>query len=125
MLYAVADADWSPGSPPGATASHRSLHRTRAGAARLARGRPTLAVALIYDPTRGAVVAHGRAARDACGGWTAPALIDATGGVTVLAPIPEALVRAIEPATIRIHAGATRAFPRPRIADLVGQDRRR
>lgn len=103
MLYTVAGADWSPGLPLTPAETCAGLFRTREAAGRIAPGRPTLAVALRYDATRGLVVAQPPAARDLPGGWTAPAILNGRGGVTVLATVPSALIRLVGRPRIRMH----------------------
>ena len=120
MLYTVSESDRSQDLPLISQAPRRVFHRTRAAVKKVAPGRPILAVALSYDATRGEVFARGRSVRGGSPSWTAPALVDRAGGVTVLAPVPAALVRAIEMPSIRVHIGSG-AIPRPRLADLVGK----
>lgn len=121
MLYTVACAGWQPGSPLTPASSRSGLFRTRSEARAAAEGRPTLAVALRYDPTRGEVAPQGPSARAAAGPWTAPAIVDTEGRVTVLAAIPADLVRMIGPAEVRAHPGILRLFPRPRAAQKPPQ----
>lgn len=106
MLYAVACADWSPGSPLIPRMTRSRLFRTRAEARKVAPDHPMLAVAVTYDPTRGEVVARMPAARGLDGPWSAPAILDAAGGLIVLVPIPAALVRGLGPTSIRVHRGS-------------------
>ncbi len=112
MLYAVASADWSPGRPltPGGV---DGLYRCRAEADARSGGRPTLALALRHDPSRGVVVPQGQAARDRVGLWAAPAVVMAGGTLTVLQPIPGDLVREVGPAELRAHPGVVRLLRRP------------
>lgn len=113
MLYAVACADWSPGSPLTPAMTRARLFRTRAEPANIAPGHPILAVAARYDSTRGEVIAQKPAARGLDGPWSAPAILDGTGGLTVLAPIPAALVRELGPSKIRVHPGTLGSMPGP------------
>ena len=110
MLYTLAHNDWTPGSPLDGDASRRVFYRTRAAALEASPGRSILAVALRYDAARSTVFAH--APREVP--WTAPALIDDSERVTILASIPAFLVRAVTRPTIRLHPGAR--WPLPRIA---------
>lgn len=112
MLYTIASADWSPGRPPPLVQGGLFRSRSKAGAIA---GRPTLAVALRYDATRGVVVPEGPVARAEVGSWAAPAVVDVRGGVMVLAAIPAALVRVVGPAEVRADPGALRLFPRPHV----------
>lgn len=105
MLYAIASADWNPGQPLMPADTRAGLTRTRGGAGGPSSGRATLAVALRYDATRGVVVALPPAAGALAGRWSAPAILDESGGVTVLSPIPAALVRVVGNPRIRIHRG--------------------
>lgn len=115
MLYTVANEGWSQGRPLAPTSARGGLRRSRAEAGAFLAGGPTLAVALRYDGTRGMVVAEGIAARGRNGPWSAPAVVDALGGVTVLTPIPAALVRVIGRPEVRTHPGALRVAPRPHV----------
>ena len=103
MLFTCADSECT--SASSLDSSRKGYFRTRSEVARVAPGLPVVAVALSYDPMRGIVSSHRH-------GWTAPALVDDSGCVTILAPIPSALVKAVETPSIRIHTGA--AIPRPR-----------
>jgi hypothetical protein len=120
MLFTVASAEWSPGLPlrPGETRA--GLFRTREAVGRIAAGRPTLAVALRYDPRRGTVIAQAPAARPPDRTWTAPAIADAAGGVKVLSPIPASLVCLVGPARLRLHQGHPSAVPPPVSGRQVG-----
>ncbi len=125
MLYTVAGAEWSPASSQDLMDSRQVFYRTRSAVLRVARGRPTLGVALRFDAGRGMVFSQGHAPRGAAAEWTAPALSDQDGRVTILASIPGFLVRSIDPPTLRIHPGTVGQARRPRIAGLVrlGEDR--
>lgn len=113
MLYAVASVDWSPGHPLPSGRRVEGLYRCRAEADARSGGRPTLALALRYDPGRGVVVPQGQAARDRVGLWAAPAVVEPGGAVTVLGPIPGELVREVGPAELRAHPGVVRLLRRP------------
>ena len=111
MLYAAANSSWSPGDSLTPTSTRGGLGRFRSGAA--SADGPTLAVALRYDRTRGVVVSEGLAARGPSGTWSAPAVVDATGSVTVLAAIPAGLVRPVGPPELRIHHEGPHLFRPP------------
>ena len=111
MLYTVARMNWAPGDPLTPTAARVGLRRSR-GEARSADG-PTLAVALRYDRGRGMVVAEGVSARGPHGPWSAPAVVDAAGVVTVLAEIPAGLVRVVGPPEFRGHSRGLRLVQPP------------
>lgn len=112
MLYTVASWNWAPGNPLTPAMARGGLSRWRPKTEASAAGGPTLAVALRYDGTRGQVVAEGTTARGNSGPWSAPAIVDSTGGVMVLAAIPAALVRVIGEAEIRVHEATKLAVPR-------------
>ena len=113
MLYAVASEDWSPGHPLTRGFGADGLYRCRSEVDAHADGRPTLALALRFDVSRGVVVPQGQAARSRVGAWAAPAVVGDRGEVTVLADIPDELVRAVGPAEIRAHPGVVRLLRKP------------
>ena len=115
MFYTVASAEWSPERVLAPVAARGSLYRSRFEAEAIADGRPTLALALRYDATRGVVLPQGPVARARAGRWSAPAVMDARGGVRVFAAIPAELVRVVGPAEVRVHSGALRLVPRPHL----------
>jgi hypothetical protein len=113
MFYTVASAEWSPERALTPVAARGGLYRSRFEAEAIADGRPTLAVALRYDANRGVVLPQGPVARARAGQWSAPAVMDARGSVTVFAAIPAALVRVVGPVEVRSHSGVLRVVPRP------------
>jgi hypothetical protein len=114
MFYTVASESWSVGKPLPPSAERPGLYRSRAGAEEVAAGRPLLIVAVRYDAARGVVVAQDLAFRIPGGLWTAPAIVDDRGIITVLAPIPGELVSLVGRAEIRMHPGTARPLPPPR-----------
>ncbi len=123
MLYTIASEAWSPGLPLTPAETPGGLFRTRKAASRIAAGRPTLAVALCHDATRGVVVAQRPAALALGGSWSAPAIVNDSGGVTVLSAVPAALVREVGRPEIRIHPGQADPRPRP-LRQSTGPPRR-
>ena len=109
MLFTTVDSNGVVGTS--LDSSRRSYSRTRAEAAQFSRGRAIIAVAVSYDATRSIVCSLRH-------GWSAPALVDRAGCITILARIPAALVKVVEAPSIRIHAGSS--LPRPLLADLIG-----
>lgn len=124
MLYTIASADWVPGRPLPAGSTRPGLFRWRSEAEAVAAGRPLLAVALRYDPSRGAVVPAGPVARATAGPWAAPAIVGARGDVSVLALIPGSLVREVGQAELRAHPGRLSAVPRFHLATSLATRRR-
>jgi hypothetical protein len=118
MLYTVANDTWAPGSPLSASETRTGLYRTRGQADEIAAGRRLLAVSVRYDATRCVVTSTPPADRVPGGGWSAPAIVGPTGGVTALATIPAALVRPLGPFRLRVHAGHTG----PACPHLPGRD---
>ena len=116
MLYAVADVNWSPGTPLPPSSTRGGLYRSRSEAESVAAGRPTLALAVRYDAARGAVFPQGPVARSWASRWSAPAVSDAVGVVTAFGAIPAALVRVAGPAELRCHPGVVHLIPRPHAA---------
>jgi hypothetical protein len=114
MFYTVASEGWSAGHALWPSAERPGLHRSRAGAEEAASGRSLLVVSVRYDASRGVVVAQDLAFRIPGGLWTAPAIVDDRGVVTVLAPIPAELVSMVGRAEIRVHPGTARPMPQPR-----------
>lgn len=115
MFYAVASPSWTPGEHLTPSMARAGLSRWRPKSGEVATGGPILAVALRYDATRGLVVAEGPEARGVVGPWSAPAIVDQTGSVMVLAPIPPALVRVVGTADIRVHPDSARTLPRAHV----------
>ena len=105
MLFTVASAGWSPGLPLTPAQARAGLFRTREAVARVAAGRPIVGVALRFDEVRGVVVAQPPASRALIGRWSAPAIANDSGGVTLLSTVPEPLVRLVGRPHIRIHRG--------------------
>lgn len=118
MLYTIASEHWSANRPLTPAQARLGLYRTRDEARQCAEGRPTLAVAVRYDSTRGTVVATPPAALRLGGGaWSAPAFLNEAGGVVALCPIPPALVKRIGPPQFRLHA------PEDAVPEPLGQGR--
>jgi len=117
MFYATAPEGWSPGHPLPPTPARAGLFPTRSAVG----DRATLAVALRYDPARGLVVAQGAAARGPDGPWSAPAVVDAWGGVSALAPIPPSLLRVLGAPELRAHPRVRSSPPRPFLTSWAGR----
>ena len=125
MLYTIAAHDWNHHAPiptdPGRPGLTRNRPRPEPSSVAVSgpKARPILAVSIRYDAARGAVFAEGPTSRGPGGAWTAPAVVDELGGVTVLAPIPAALVQAVGPPRVRGDGPAEaataglRVYPRP------------
>ena len=105
MLYAVANDRWTPGSPLIASETMTGLYRTRREAASSGPGPRMLAVSVRYDATRGVLCPTPPTGRERHPGWSAPAILGTTGGVTALATIPAPFIRALGTSLIRVHAG--------------------
>jgi hypothetical protein len=91
MFYSVASPDWKPGQP--LTPSGALLFRTRSEAESFAPEASSVAVVVRFDARRGEVRPQGPVASAKAGPWSAPAVGNSLGGVTVFGPIPAALVR--------------------------------
>jgi hypothetical protein len=91
MYYGVASAAWKPGQS--LSPAEDLLFRTRSEAEAFAPGSRAVAVAVRYDQQWRVVRPQGAAARSTAGPWSAPAVGNSLGGVTVLGPIPAGLVR--------------------------------
>ena len=91
MFYSVASPDWKPGQPLNPTGS--LLFRTRSEAELFAPEAPTVAVAVRFDPRRCEVVPQGPVASATAGHWSAPAVGNSLGGVSVFGEIPASLAR--------------------------------
>ena len=114
MLYTTANEQWSADRPLTPAQTRTGLYRTRDEAGKVAEDRPTLAVAVRYDATRGTVVATAPAAFRLVGGsWSAPAFVNDDGGIVALCPIPSALIKKIGPPRFQIHRGESFAIPAP------------
>ena len=114
MLYTIASEQWSANRPLTPAQARLGLYRTRDEARQCAEGRPTLAVAVRYDSTRGTVVATPPAAlRLGDATWSAPAFLNDAGGIVALCPIPPALVKRVGPARLHIHSPED-AVPEPK-----------
>lgn len=113
MFYGVASPGWEPGrplSPAGAL-----LFRTRSEAESFAPGAPAVAVAVRFDAQRRAVRPRGAAGPATAGAWSAPAVGNTLGGVTVFGPIPAPLVRPAAEA-----GGWLKPRPRDEVETSVG-----
>jgi hypothetical protein len=91
MLYGVAGPGWKPGQE--LSPSDDLLFRTRSEAEAFAPGSRAVAVAVRYDQQWRVVRPQGAAARSTAGPWSAPAVGNSLGGVTVFEAIPAGLVR--------------------------------
>jgi hypothetical protein len=91
MFYSVASLGWEPGQP--LTPAGALLFRTRSEAESFAPGAPAVAVAVRFDGHLRAVSPHGAVDSATAGAWSAPAVGNTLGGVTVFGPIPASLVR--------------------------------
>ena len=91
MFYSVASPDWKPGQP--LTPSGALLFRTRSEAELFAPEASAVAVAVRFDATRSEVRPQGAVALATAGAWSAPAVGNTLGGVTVFGAIPANLVR--------------------------------
>jgi hypothetical protein len=91
MFYGVASPSWKPGQA--LSPADDLLFRTRSEAEAFAPGSMAVAVAVRYDPQWRVVRPQGAAARSTAGLWSAPAVGNSLGGVTVLDAIPAGLVR--------------------------------
>lgn len=105
MLYTVANEGWSPGSPLPSSPRRAGLYRTRSEAESVAPGCPLLAVAVRYDAGRGVITLASPASAGLPCDWSAPAIVGPSGGVTALASIPPALVRAVGKPRLTVHEG--------------------
>ena len=119
MLYTVAAKSWAPGHPLMPLSARSELYRWRSDVESFDDDRPKLAVAVRYDVARGVVVPEGAVARSLVGPWTAPAVVDGRGVVTVLAPIPGELVRRIGPAEVRAHPRVAWPLARPHVVSQL------
>ena len=114
MLYTIVNEPWTAESALTPSQARAGLFRTRDEARRLAEGKPTLAVAVRYDETRGTVVATPPASlRLSVGEWSAPAFLNESGGIVPLCPIPPALVKSVGPPRFRVHSPEASAVPTP------------
>jgi hypothetical protein len=112
MLYGVASPAWKPGQA--LSPADDLLFRTRSEAEAFAPGSLAVAVAVRYD-RQGRVICPQGAARSTAGPWSAPAVGNSLGGVTVFGAIPAGLVRPpIE--------GETMADWRPRVKEESSSD---
>ena len=91
MFYSVASPGWMPGQP--LTPSGALLFRTRSEAESFAPEAPAVAVAVRFDPARREVRPQGPVASATAGSWSAPAVGNSLGGVTVFGTIPASLIR--------------------------------
>ena len=105
MLYAVANEGWTPGCPLEASETRSGMYRTRLEVGAIAAGRRLLALSVRYDPTRGVITPTPPSGREVLPGWSAPAIVGLSGGVTALAEIPASLVQLVGPSRLRLHPG--------------------
>jgi hypothetical protein len=91
MFYSIASPDWKPGQP--LTPSGALLFRTRSEAELFAPESPAVAVAVRFDPRRSEVRPQGPVASATAGPWSAPAVGNSLGGISVFGAIPASLVR--------------------------------
>src|SRR3954451_24615070 len=91
MFYGVASPAWKPGQA--LSPADDLLFRTRSEAEAFAPGSMAVAVAVRYDQRWRVVRPQGAAARSTAGPWSAPAVGNSLGGVTVFGAIPAGLVR--------------------------------
>ena len=114
MLYTIANDQWTAENALTPSQARFGLFRTRDEAGKMAEGKPTLAVAVRYDETRGTVVATppGSLRLDE-GDWSAPAFVNESGGIMPLCPIPPALVKSVGPPQFRVHSPEASAVPTP------------
>jgi hypothetical protein len=90
MFYSVASPGWEPGQP--LTTAGALLIRTRSEAESFVPGAPAVAVAVRFDALPRTVRPYGVAESATAGTWSAPAVGNTRGGVTVFGPIPGSLV---------------------------------
>jgi hypothetical protein len=91
MFHCVASPDWTPGRPLAPAGC--LLFRSRAEAAQFAPGLAVVAVAVRFDGRRGLVRPRGSVGSETAGSWSARAVENALGGLTVFEAIPATLVR--------------------------------
>ena len=91
MFYSVASPGWKPGQP--LIPAGALLFRTKAEAELFAPEAPAVAVAVRFDPRRFEVRPQGPVASATAGNWSAPAVGNSLGGVSVFGEIPPSLVR--------------------------------
>ena len=91
MFYSVASPDWKPGQP--LSPSGALLFRSRSEAESFAPEASAVAVAVRFDPRRSEVRPQGPVASAKAGPWSAPAVGNSLGGVSVFGAIPASLVR--------------------------------
>ncbi len=88
MFYSVASPDWKPGQP--LTPAGALLFRSRAEAESFAPEATVVGVAVRYDTTTRIVVAD--SSRSVAARWSAVAVSNKLGGITVFGSVPAALV---------------------------------
>ncbi|WP_435017131.1 hypothetical protein TA3x_004724 [Tundrisphaera sp. TA3] len=91
MFYSVASPDWKPGEP--LTPAGALLFRTRAEAEAFSPDSATVAVAVRFDEKKRLIRPQGPVATATAGAWSAAAVANSLGGVTVFGVIPPSLVR--------------------------------
>ena len=92
MFYSVASPDWKPGQPLAPAGA--LLFRTEAEAASFAPEAAVVAVAVRYD-LKGRAIRPRACGSQVDGAWSASAVGNRLGGITVFAPIPAAYVRSM------------------------------
>ena len=120
MFYSVASPEWKPGQP--LTPAGGLLFRTRSEAELFAPEAPVVIVAVRFDRKRCEVRPQGPVASATVGAWSAPAVGNSLGGVSVFGPIPTSLVRPSRSRSRRWRTGGpsprkTRADPPRRPSD--------
>ena len=96
MFHSVASPDWKPGQP--LTPAGALLFRTDAEAAAFAPDAVVVTVAVRYDAASRLVRPSGAGA-SVRANWSAPAVENRLGAITVFAVIPAALIRSTATAT--------------------------
>jgi hypothetical protein len=91
MFYAVASPGWRPGQP--LNPSGGLLFRSKAEAESFAPEALAVAVAIRYDARRSEIRPQGPVASASAGPWSAPAVANSLGDVSVFGSIPSALIR--------------------------------
>ena len=89
MFYSVASPDWKPGQPLAPTGA--LLFRSRAEAESFAPEAPVVTVSVRHDASTRSVVPQGCGSAGV-GAWSARAVGNRLGGVTVFGTIPAALI---------------------------------
>ena len=116
MFYSVASPDWKPGQPLAPAGA--LLFRSRAEAASFAPEAAVVAVAVRYDSSRRSITPR-RTADGAA--WSAGAVGNMLGGITVFDVIPSGLVRSTVGDDLACQAAAARKVE-PAPADAYAWD---